>query len=174
MTGFAQQHQLYQTRGFWCRPVKPGTKACYEKNWQQPDEKLPPGTVERWVRQRANYGLGLLMGSPICGETTLGALDVDRDEYVELAKAILRNPVCGRVGSKGVVFFVRVLGNLGNPEFRVRGPEGEKWGKVAECLFTRKLCVIPPSIHPETGKSYRWIGTPLLEVDLLSLPVVGN
>jgi hypothetical protein len=114
------------------------------------------------------------MGSPISDGTRLGALDVDRNEYTALGRALLRNPICGRVGQKGAVFFVRVRGNLGNPEFYVSGPDGKKWGKVAECLFSKKLCVIPPTIHPDTNQPYRWIGTPLHEVDLLALPLIGE
>ena len=64
--------------------------------------------------------------------------------------------------------FVRVRGPLSNPEFRVAGEEGKVLGKVAECLFVRKLCVIPPTIHPDTGQAYRWIGRPLHEVDFMN------
>jgi hypothetical protein len=158
----------------WPRRIKPGFKACFDKGWQTSDPDLHPGILERWLAGSDNFGIGLLMGSPICEETTLGALDVDRNEYVELAKTLLRNPVCGRIGSKGAVFFVRVLGDLKNPEFRVRGENGKKWGKVAECLFRRKLCVIPPTVHPTTRKPYEWIGAPLHEIDLLSLPIIGE
>ena len=70
------------------------------------------------------------------------------------------------------MFFVRVRGRPSNPEFRVRGEEGKRLGKVAECLFVRKLCVIPPTIHPDTGQAYRWIGRPLHEVDFNELPIV--
>jgi len=35
-------------------------------------------------------------------------------------KVLLGNPPCGRFGSKGAVYFVRVVGDLGNPKFRVR------------------------------------------------------
>jgi hypothetical protein len=114
------------------------------------------------------------MGSPLPDGTRLGALDIDRDEYTALGRTLLNNPICGRVGQKGAVFFVRVNGDLGNPEFRVRGPDSKKWGKVAECLFRKKLCVIPPTIHPITQSPYRWIGTPLHEVDLSSLPLIGE
>jgi hypothetical protein len=50
------------------------------------------------------------------------------------------------------VFFARVRGALSNPEFKVRGEEGKRYGKVAECLFVKKLCLIPPTIHPDTRR----------------------
>lgn len=174
MTVFAQNYPLYNAQRLWLRRIRPGTKACFDKSWQTPDPELPQGTIERWSSDPRDCGIGVLMGSPICANTRLGALDVDRNEYVDLAKALLRNPICGRFGSKGAVFFVRVLGDVGNPEFRVRGPKGKAWGKVAECLFRRKLCVIPPTVHPDTGKPYQWIGKPLHEIELRSLPVIGE
>jgi hypothetical protein len=128
--------------------------------------------LAQWVIHYAYHGIGLMMGSPLPDGTLLGALDVDRDQYVALARVLLGNPICGRVGKKGAVFFVRYRGQLGNPEFRVQGEQNASWGKVAECLFDKKLCVIPPTIHPETNAPYRWLGTPLHEMNLLKLPLL--
>jgi hypothetical protein len=169
---FAAWAQIYRDLGFWPRPIMPGTKACKIPGWQLPDDQQPSGTFEKWLRLYGHHGAGLLMGSPLPDGTRLGALDVDRDEYVALAKVLLSNPVCGRIGQKGAVYFVRYRGQLGNPEFRVSGKESALWGKVAECPFDKKLCVIPPTIHPKTNATYWWIGTPLHEVDLTTLPLV--
>lgn len=174
MGSFEEWAQRFREIGLWPRPIKLGTKACQIKNWQLPDDQQPPAELERWPIRYRNFGIGLLMGSPLPDGTTLGALDVDRDEYVGLADVILRSPVSGRIGKKGAVYFVRVAGNFGNPEFRVGGSQAKQWGKVAECLFRKKLCVIPPTIHPETNRPYRWIGTPLHEVDFASLPLIGD
>jgi hypothetical protein len=65
-----------------------------------------------------------------------------------------------------------VRGRLSNPEFRVQSDQAKRYGKVAECLFSKKLCVIPPTIHPETGRPYEWIGRALHEVDFSELPIV--
>lgn len=143
--------------------------------WQLPDSEHGDAVLDSWVRKYGANGIGLVMGSPIGDGTTLGAFDVDRDEYHELAKVLLRNPTCGRVGQKGAVYFVRVSPAVhGNPGFRVEGDAGKKWGKVAECLFSKKFCVIPPTIHPMTNVPYRWIGTPLHDMDLLQLPLIGE
>jgi hypothetical protein len=112
------------------------------------------------------------MGSPFPDGTTLGALDIDHDEYVRLGRASLLDAPSGRVGKKGVVFFVRVHGHLSNPEFKVRGEANKRYGKVAECLFVRKLCVIPPTIHPDIGQPYCWFGRPLHELNFDELPIV--
>jgi hypothetical protein len=169
---FAVGVNVYRELGFWPRPVWPKTKACHVLGWQRPDSDILAAELASWPRRYGHLGIGLLMGSPFPDGTTLGALDIDRDEYVRVGRALLSDPPSGRIGKKGAVFFVRVRGMLSNPEFRVRGEDGKRYGKVAECLFTKKLCVIPPTIHPATGQPYRWIGKPLHEVEFNELPVV--
>jgi hypothetical protein len=170
--GFTAWAPSYRERGFWPRPVKPGTKACHLAAWQTPDSELSVEVLQGWLASQRFAGIGLLMGSPFPDGTTLGALDIDHDDYVRIGRALLRDPPCGRIGKKGAVFFVRVRGSLSNPEFRVQGDQAKRYGKVAECLFSKKLCVIPPTIHPETGRPYEWIGRPLHEVDFEELPIV--
>jgi hypothetical protein len=169
---FAEWAPLYRDHGFWPRPITLGTKACRLKDWPRPDSEIPPAELASWTSEHADLGIGLLMGSPFPDGTTLGALDIDHDDYVRIGRALLRDPPCGRIGKKGAVFFVRVRGRLSNPEFRVQGDQAKRYGKVAECLFVKKLCVIPPTTHPETGRPYEWIGKPLHEVDFEELPIV--
>lgn len=114
------------------------------------------------------------MGSLLPDNTLLGALDVDRNEYASIAEALMRGTICGRVGSKGIALFVRFAPQLTSKKFRVQGEAGKEWGQVAEALFKRNLCVIPPTVHPGTGTSYEWVGTPLLEIDPLMLPLIGQ
>jgi hypothetical protein len=163
----------YRRRGYWPRPITPGAKACHVREWQKPDSEWSEAMLASWLTSYANFGIGLLMGSRFPDGTTLGALDIDHDEYVRLGRASLIESPCGRIGKKGAVFFVRVRGDLSNPEFKVRGEAGKLYGKVAECLFTKRLCIIPPTIHPDLGQPYRWIGRPLHEVDFCELPMVG-
>lgn len=169
---FADWGGEYRRRGYWPRPITPGTKACHLREWQKPDSELPDATLASWLTSHANFGIGLLMGSPFPDGTTLGALDIDREEYIRIGRAVLRDPQCGRIGRKGAVLFVRVRGRLSNDEFKVRGDDNKRYGKVAECLFVKKLCVIPPTLHPDTGEPYRWMERALHEVDFDELPIV--
>jgi hypothetical protein len=172
---FANEAPRYRAAGFWPRPIQLGSKACKVKGWTLPDSEIEKADLDRWLEQYSQQGIGLLMGSPLPDGTTLGALDIDRDEYVGVAKALLGgDPPCGRIGSKGAVFFVRVTPGIGNHDFFAGGDERKVWGKVAETLFDKRLCVIPPTIHMDTGQPYRWIGTPLLKVDLSTLPLIGE
>jgi Bifunctional DNA primase/polymerase, N-terminal len=169
---FAHWAAVYRHHGYWPRPITLGTKACHVREWQKPDPELSDATLASWLTSHANLGVGLLMGSPFPDGTVLGALDIDHDEYVRLGRASLLDAPCGRVGRRGAAFFVRVRGDLGNPEFKVRGEAGQRYGKVVECLFAKKLCIIPPTIHPDIGHPYRWFGRPLHEFDFNELPIV--
>jgi hypothetical protein len=168
---FATEAPRYRAAGFWPRPITPGSKACYLPAWQKPDKEVSEEELQHMLQANADHGISLLMGSPIAYGTTLGAIDIDHDDYVRVAKVLLGgDPPCGRFGSKGAVFFVRVAPGMRNRKFRV-GKNGEQ---IAEALFSKSLCVIPPTIHMTTGQPYRWLGTPLLDVDLSTLPFIGE
>jgi hypothetical protein len=175
MTGariFADWASLYQERGYWARPITLGSKACKLPNWQRRDDEISADEFTSWIAKYGDHGIGLVMGNPFPDGTTLGALDIDHDDYTRIGVAVLRDPPCGRVGKKGAVFFVRVRGDPKNLKFRVQGDQTKHVGEVAECLFIKKLCVIPPTIHPDTGQAYRWLGAPLHEIDFNQLPIV--
>lgn len=165
---FADWAPIYRAKGLWPRPIALGTKASPLKGWQQPDSEFDQDTLNRWLVEYASFGIGLVMGTPLPDGTVLGALDNDRNEYVRLTKTLLRDPPSGRFGAKGGVSFVRVRGDTRYRAFKVKG-SGDK---IGELLIDRRLCVIPPTIHPDTGNAYRWIGTPLHEIDFGDLPLL--
>jgi len=169
---FATWAPINRAKGFWPRPITPGTKACHLPDWQKPDRDVSGDAFAAFVAKYGHFGLGLSMGSPFPDGSRLGAVDVDHDSYVPLVRALLGNPVCGRIGKKGIAYFVRVVGNVGNHKFKVKGEYGKEYGQVVECLFERSLCVIPPTLHPSTGAPYRWVGTPLHEIVFSDLPVI--
>lgn len=164
---------IYRQLGLWPRPIAYKSKACREKNWVTPDNELSPEILKSWETQKSNCGIGLLMGTPLQDGSVLGALDIDHDSYDRLGKALLKNPICGRFGKKGAVYFVRVRGVINTHKMKVKGEQNYDLGEVAEFLVHKKLCVIPPTIHPDTNKAYRWIGKPLHEVDFNELPLIG-
>jgi hypothetical protein len=135
---------------------------------------MPSELLQQWLDDDGPYGIGLLMGSPFADGTRLGSVDIDRDDLVEMMSAILGHPPCGRIGSKGVVYFVRWTGpdRNANAKFRFEGEEHQHAGPSTECLLHKNLCLIPPTIHPDTDRPYRWTGPSLLEVDYRDLPVL--
>ena len=167
---FREFATIYRNRRLSARPIWPREKGCHMPRWQRAESEISDALFESWLQKFGTYGLGLVMGTPLPDGSILGALDIDHDDYTRVGRALLGNPVSGRFGKKGAVFFVRVFGKAENWEFKVKGrPE---LGKVAECLFIKKLCVIPPTVHPDTKQPYRWLGTALHEVSFDQLPAV--
>ena len=171
MTGiYAQWAPLYRAAGFEPRPITPGTKACHLSGWQSP---MSDDDFRASLRKYGgDHGIGLLMGSPFPDDTTLAALDVDDDAYVEVAKVLMGQPRCIRRGKRGVIIFCRLRGAVGNREFRLHTPLGGKGAKHCELLASKKLAVIPPTIHPDLGAPYEWQGQSLLDVPFEQLPII--
>lgn len=168
---FADNVEALRSFGFQPRPVKLGYKACKLKGWQRPDREIPSEELNSWSNKYASYGIGLLLGSEFPDGTRLGALDIDQDDYVRVSSALLGGPLCGRIGAKGVAWFVRIDGDISIKKFDVRCEGGTPF-HVGELLCQKRLLVIPPTIHPDTNAAYRWVGKPLLEIDYTDLPIV--
>ena len=166
---FGDLAPLYRKGGFWPRPVGPGTKACPLKKWNIPDPERKLGELDSWLQHFNHYGIGLVLGSPFPDGTKLAAVDIDRDEYVRVTKALLRNPICGRIGAKGIAYLVRLSGD---GRYRALKAKGEGGAKIGEILCDNRFLVLPPTIHPDTKQPYRWIGQPLLEVGYQELPII--
>lgn len=170
-TIFANNVQAYRDAGFWPRPVVLGEKRPPMKNWQLPDTGVSQETLRRWTSDYAEMGIGLVTGSLFPDGSRLGALDIDDDRFIRLAQAVLMNPPSGRVGARGIVFFVRVSAAEPNRTYSIK--YGGETVKVGELLVDKKFCVLPPTIHP-AGNPYRWVGTSLLDVDFASLPLIED
>lgn len=168
---FADNVQAYRDGGFWPRPVIPGDKRPPVKNWQQSDSEILPSALQRWVASYPAFGIGVVTGSLFPDGSRLGALDIDDDRFVRLAQAVLMNPPSGRIGARGIVYFVRVTAQEANRTFSIK-LSGETV-KVGELLVDKKFCVLPPTIHPN-GSPYRWVGSSLLDIDYSSLPLIED
>ena len=156
---YHQHHQHYVDAGYQPRPVTPGSKKCLVPGWS-----ADVATVAADDGQ--SYGLGLRLGTKLPDGTFLVVLDVDRDEFVKLARALVPSP-CGRIGRKGIALFARVAEPTG--AFDLKLADGSKAG---ELLGTGSHCVIPPTVHPDTKRPYDWTDRPLLEVHYQLLPLL--
>jgi len=166
---YAQWAPLYHEAGFYPRPITPGTKACHLNGWQA---AMSVGDFDASIEKFGGHGIGLLMGSPFPDNTTLAALDVDDDAYVEVAKVLMGQPRCIRRGKRGVIIPCRLRGPIGNLEFRLPGPSGGKGAKHCELLASKKIAVMPPTLHPDLGAPYQWQGPSLLDIPFEQLPVI--
>ena len=91
---------------------------------------------------------------------------------MKVAQALLQDPVCARIGAKGIVIFARLRGDGKYRQFVVKGRDGDPDKKLGELLCDKRFCVIPPTIHPDTDQPYRWIGKSLLEIEFSDLPLI--
>lgn len=160
---------LYRQMNYWARPVRPGTKAPPFKKWNIPDPERTLGELNGWIDTYHDWGIGIVLGSPFPDGTKLAAVDIDLDSYVRPTAALLRDPVCGRIGAKGIAFLVRLQGD---GKYRPLKVKGEGGAKIGEILCDSRFLVLPPTIHPDTKQPYRWIGRPLLDVDFRELPIL--
>lgn len=134
-----------------------------------------PKRVE-WLEKYRSKNIGLLLGMALTADEVLDALDVDDDRLVKLVlhlcglnRAERRAVLSGKRGKKGVTIFVRAPKSLKSTVIKGAGGLGN-----IDFLAAGKMTVMPPSIHPDTGKPYEVVGQPLLEIDFANLPEITD
>lgn len=127
------------------------SKRPIPNGWQKFSESLPDQhIVDLWqkdfVQGKINLGV-------VCGKASnLIALDIDVDDQ-ELYKIIPPSSVRKR-GGKGEVRFFR----YNESQFSESRHFTDSFGcGVLDILSTGTQTVLPPSLHPETGKPYIWL-----------------
>ena len=102
-------------------------------------------------------GLGLA-----CGYGGVVAVDIDDDDLLEPLLAVLPPVLVAKRGRKGATLLYRAAHPLPSNNYK-----GENGRGLLDFLSTGKQTVLPPSIHPDTGKPYVWT----TERTLLDTPV---
>jgi len=177
---FALVAAFYWAAGLRIIPVQPGTKEPAKdlKGWPGYLSALPNEHKRQdWLHRYADYGVGLLLGSVAFPGHVLIALDVDDDRllsvvlsFLGLNRADRRAALSGKKGKKGATYFVVVPEGAGLKSMVLKGAGG--LGNI-DVLAAGKMTVMPPSIHPSTGKPYGLLGTPIYEADPETLPLVS-
>lgn len=172
-TPFAKEFPAYRAKGYSVRAVPVGSKGPKRKGWQKPDAEQPEGFYEAMANDATSPGIALLNGTLFPDGTMLGSLDIDHDDYVRVTRFLLGDPVCGRFGSKGIAFPVRIRGEMKKSRmpFEVKLPDGAQFS-AGELLGKGSVLAIPPTMHPDTGRPYEWVGKPLLETSFEELPII--
>lgn len=139
MNIFEDNAHRYHEAGIPVIPLK-GKIPCI-KNWQVWSERVQTEEELDWLIARfPRANIGAVMG------LWASALDIDTDNN-EVLKAVPYSPF-RRKGSKGHVgiYAPSKLLNIGATQSPI------------ELLNHGRQIVLPPSIHPDTGKPYEWIG----------------
>jgi hypothetical protein len=160
---FARLASLYRRHGYSPVPVRPGSKAPYISDWSRWNNELQPlELLHEWAERYPDAGLALALG-PACGVV---ALDLDHDIdglHARVLEAAGPSPVAKK-GQKGATQFYRFDGEKSR-SFRQAGQT------VAEILAAGRLVIVPPTVHPVTGKPYVWLTeATLLDVAADALP----
>jgi hypothetical protein len=150
--------------GYFPLPIGPGTKAPHRYTPSEGTYRLLDGWQERpepilTPQPGANIGVR-------CGNG-LVVLDCDDDEAALRVVEILPSPV-GKEGARG--FSLAFRADFDVPSENWTNADGDL---MLQVLSTGRQTVIPPSIHPDTGRPYRdhngsnFYNTPLSELPLL-------
>ncbi len=167
--------------GFSLLPLKPRTKRPIADNWTE----LPTYSWKAFERvYRDGQNIGVRLGKPsIVDDLYLYVIDLDNrvaeeadDAWAELEDMFpgvkfSRFPTVqsGSRGESRHIYFVSEgrfrSHKLAHSGKKFTDDEGKKhWTWEIELFGTGKQVAIPPSIHPDTGKEYRWLKKPRLEI----------
>jgi hypothetical protein len=147
--------------GYSAIPIVPGEKcpgvARPMRNWNKFCAELPSDAqVAAWSRCSKDLGVGVALGAASGG---LVAVDVDSDDPA-VAVAVDRvtgvSPVRKR-GRRGFTAFFRASAAVKSRPFKFANGDG------VDLLAHGRQTVLPPTIHPGTGKPYLWLCIDTLE-----------
>ncbi len=169
---FAEQAPLYWSKGLSVFFIEPGTKGpprtADAKSWPGYCNNLPGAAVQaEWTRRFPNHGIGLLCGLEVKPGYRIAGIDVDDDQLVKAVRAALGHCPSAKFGKKGMTFFV-----LAEAPLKSTTLKDASGAQKVDVLINGKLTVLPPTIHPETGATYTWVGKPLLELNVDELPLL--
>ena len=149
--------------------LRANIKSCYPLGWSFTplNGKVPVFTD--WVnRERPSLSDVLRWGGKgnlglRTGRASGGIVVIDVDEGGDVTGLDLPETVTAKTGGGGRHFYFRYEGSLGNSA-----------GRLGEKIDTRGdggQVVFPGSIHPDTGRLYRWVkGRSPDEIDVAELP----
>lgn len=105
--------------------------------------------MDLWENKHESCNIGLLMGKA----SGLAGIDIDSFdvEFCAFARSLLPPSPLIKFGQKGFTLYVKYSGQAN----RVIKANGKKVGE----FLTQAQTVIPPSLHPDSGKPYQWIGS---------------
>lgn len=162
---FASTAPRYFAAGLSVTPLEPMSKKAQLKEWTRFHDHLPPPEMQaEWVQHYGNGNIGLLLGQ----QSNLVMIDIDSvdDDLVKIIiGALPPSPWC-KIGKKGVTLAYKFNGTK---TFRIKNSVG---GMLVEHLSSGTQTVIPPSIHPDTGRAYVESGDLIAMMDqLVQLPL---
>jgi hypothetical protein len=163
-------------RGFAAIPIMPGTKRpgflhdgqwLGLSNWQKRFNRGAPPESERARWGAGDAGIGVVTGPASRGAI---AIDIDTDDatVISAITSILPPTPIRKRGGKGETLFYFGPQITSSTSWNLDGR------RVVDLIGPGRQTVLPPTLHPDTGKPYVWTGTEALEdVTPDELPELG-
>jgi hypothetical protein len=167
---FAANANQYWEAGLPVIPLVKNDKRPAIKNWTSFCVNVPSKTTrQNWIKGHANCNLGLALGLEVEEGWRLSAIDVDDDRFVPFIRSFLGGPDISKKGKKGFTAFVLSEKSIKSTVLKL-----SDGGHAIDFLSYGKQTVLPPSIHPDTSKAYKWSEKSLPEVSIDGLPKVNQ
>lgn len=149
-------------------------KSAKITKWQNlARDRYDRSELDRLAKHFGPNNVGIAMGSFVGEEHQLVAIDIDLDDFQEKIERAMPALVSGKVGAKGASWFALAPKEWKSIRATKSAPTPENPKKrisAFEILAIGTQTAIPPSIHPSTQQPYRWLKTPLLDMDFKDLP----
>lgn len=165
----------YCKMGWALVPIPAGSKAPTSLGWQTPERAiLTEADARKYYDANPTHNMGLLHGP-----SGTAALDVDNVEHTRLifeAMGINYDQLATSMGIRGrsdrAKMIFRVPAGIDLKTHKISWPLKDDPRKTAVVMEFRAGAVqdvLPPSIHPDTGRPYSWVNghpfkTPLPEI----------
>lgn len=144
---FAEFAPAYWAAGLPVIPLRQRNKMPDITQWSAYGARMPSELEQQhWLASYPRSNIGLPLGP----ESGLCMIDIDTEDeaLIEAIRACLPFTPWVRVGKKGMGLAYRFEGQK---NFKLRGADG---GMILEFLGLGNQMVMPPSIHPDTGRPY--------------------
>lgn len=142
----------YLARGWALITLPSKSKKPTTRGWQA--ERATVDTINEAIEAGRDPNLGVMLGEP---SGNLTRVDLDHPAAVRAAPIILpmTGLILGREGNPRSGYFYVVKGGL-NGSITIKDPtsSGDE-ATLIDVLWTGKMSVLPPSVHP-SGGSYGW------------------
>lgn len=160
-------------QGYTCIPIMPGTKSPGEVingrwvrmlSWASRYSARPPSQYQigSWCNL-PDAGIGMLTGRV---SNKIIGVDIDVDDVVDAVTRGLPETPAMKEGYKGRTLLFR--SDLPNSNFNRN--EGGRRERMVDILSDGRQTVLPPTIHPDLNRPYRWLGDPLDKIDINDIP----
>lgn len=163
---FGELAPKYWGAGFQAIPLHPKSKRPAVEGWQRfATEPVTADEQAHWLTAFPDHNVGVVLGP----QSDLCIIDIDSDNPAINAaiRSVLPPSPWERKGRKGIALAYKFSDF---PTFRVVSA-GK--GMLVECLSTRTQCVMPGSVHPDTGAVYvatAELFDPAVRAQLMPLP----